>query len=68
MVINSALLSRYESEYVSIGRAYRILVFACCDSRVIPSHILDTQPGEALMFRNIVNLVPAFNQVSRTEF
>ncbi|KAJ6760705.1 CARBONIC ANHYDRASE [Salix purpurea] len=39
------------------------LVFACCDSRVSPSNILDFQPGEAFMFRNIANLVPPFNQL-----
>jgi carbonic anhydrase len=46
----------------------QFLVFACSDSRVSPSHVLDFQPGEAFMVRNIANLVPAFNQVSRTEF
>uniref|UniRef100_A0A6N2LSR1 Carbonic anhydrase n=1 Tax=Salix viminalis TaxID=40686 RepID=A0A6N2LSR1_SALVM len=41
----------------------KFLVFACCDSRVSPSNILDFQPGEAFVFRNIANLVPPFNQV-----
>ncbi|KAJ6339812.1 hypothetical protein OIU77_007703 [Salix suchowensis] len=41
----------------------KFLVFACCDSRVSPSNILDFQPGEAFMFRNIANLVPPFNQL-----
>ncbi|KAF9667863.1 hypothetical protein SADUNF_Sadunf15G0067500 [Salix dunnii] len=41
----------------------KFLVFACCNSRVSPSNILDFQPGEAFMFRNIANLVPAFNQL-----
>ncbi|KAJ0105052.1 hypothetical protein Patl1_18029 [Pistacia atlantica] len=40
----------------------KFLVFACSDSRVCPSHVLDFQPGEAFMVRNIANLVPAFNQ------
>ncbi|KAJ6760703.1 CARBONIC ANHYDRASE [Salix purpurea] len=42
----------------------QFLVFACCDSRVSPSNILDFQPGEAFMFHNIANLVPPFNQLT----
>ncbi|TXG50285.1 hypothetical protein EZV62_022809 [Acer yangbiense] len=41
----------------------KILVFACSDSRVCPSHVLDFQPGEAFIVRNIGNMVPAFNQL-----
>ncbi|XP_057952099.1 carbonic anhydrase 2-like isoform X2 [Malania oleifera] len=45
------------------GQHPKFLVFACSDSRVSPSNILDFQPGEAFMARNIANLVPAFNQL-----
>ncbi|CAK7328925.1 unnamed protein product [Dovyalis caffra] len=45
------------------GQSPKFLVFACSDSRVSPSHVLDFQPGEAFMARNIANLVPAFNQL-----
>ncbi|KAF2311407.1 hypothetical protein GH714_022736 [Hevea brasiliensis] len=45
------------------GQQPKFLVFACSDSRVGPSHVLDFQPGEAFMFHNIANLVPAFNQL-----
>ncbi|KAK2656656.1 hypothetical protein Ddye_009708 [Dipteronia dyeriana] len=41
----------------------KFLVFACSDSRVSPSHVLDFHLGEAFMARNIANLVPAFNQL-----
>ncbi|KAK9203121.1 hypothetical protein WN943_013375 [Citrus x changshan-huyou] len=44
------------------GQHPKFLVFACSDSRVSPSHVLDFQPGEAFMARNIANMVPAFNQ------
>ncbi|KAE8686581.1 Carbonic anhydrase [Hibiscus syriacus] len=38
------------------------LVFACSDSRVCPSHVLDFQPGEAFMVRNIANMVPPYDK------
>ncbi|XP_059656376.1 carbonic anhydrase 2-like isoform X2 [Cornus florida] len=45
------------------GQSPKFLVFACSDSRVCPSHILNFRPGEAFMSRNIANMAPAFNQV-----
>ncbi|CAI0434722.1 unnamed protein product [Linum tenue] len=39
------------------------MVFACSDSRVCPSQILDFQPGEAFMVRNIANMVPPYDLV-----
>ncbi|KAJ8759003.1 hypothetical protein K2173_003241 [Erythroxylum novogranatense] len=44
------------------GQSPKFLVFACSDSRVCPSHILNFQPGEAFMVRNIANMVPPYDQ------
>ncbi|CAK9182739.1 unnamed protein product [Ilex paraguariensis] len=44
------------------GQSPKFLVFACSDSRVCPSHILDFQPGEAFIVRNIANMVPPYDQ------
>ncbi|XP_010251256.1 PREDICTED: carbonic anhydrase 2-like isoform X2 [Nelumbo nucifera] len=44
------------------GQSPKFMVFACSDSRVCPSHILNLQPGEAFMVRNIANMVPAYDQ------
>ncbi|KAK4485772.1 hypothetical protein RD792_008418 [Penstemon davidsonii] len=44
------------------GQSPKFLVFACSDSRVCPSHILNFQPGEAFMVRNIANMVPPFDR------
>lgn len=41
------------------------MVFACSDSRVCPSHVLDFQPGDAFVVRNIANMVPPFDKVNK---
>ncbi|XP_058088766.1 carbonic anhydrase 2-like isoform X2 [Magnolia sinica] len=47
---------------LSKGQSPKFMVFACADSRVCPSHILNFQPGEAFMVRNIANMVPPFDK------
>ncbi|XP_022878285.1 carbonic anhydrase 2-like isoform X1 [Olea europaea var. sylvestris] len=48
-------------EKLKTGQSPKFLVFACSDSRVCPSHILNFQPGEAFMVRNIANMVPPYD-------
>jgi carbonic anhydrase len=38
----------------------RMLVIACCDSRVDPATIFDAGPGELFIIRNVANLVPPY--------
>ncbi|KAK9090422.1 hypothetical protein Sjap_023599 [Stephania japonica] len=45
------------------GQSPKFMVFACSDSRVCPSHVLDFQPGEAFVVRNVANMVPPFDQI-----
>lgn len=45
------------------GQSPKFMVFACSDSRVCPSHMLDFQPGEAFMVRNIANMVPSYDKI-----
>jgi carbonic anhydrase len=42
------------------GQEPQVMVIACADSRVDPSQIFDTAPGEAFIVRNIAALVPPF--------
>lgn len=45
---------------LSKGQQPRVLVIACSDSRVDPTQIFDTGPGELFMVRNVAALVPPF--------
>lgn len=42
------------------GQSPRVLVIACSDSRVDPTQIFDTSPGEIFVVRNVAALVPPF--------
>ena len=42
------------------GQQPRLLVIACCDSRVDPATIFDAYPGELFVIRNIANLAPPY--------
>lgn len=42
------------------GQSPKIMVIACSDSRVEPSQIFDTNPGEMFVVRNVAALVPPF--------
>ena len=40
------------------GQQPKILVVACCDSRVDPAILLQCDPGELFVVRNVANIVP----------
>lgn len=42
----------------SKGQSPKIAVVACCDSRVDPAIIMDSEPGDLFIVRNVANLVP----------
>lgn len=46
-------------QLVSEGQFPKSIIIGCCDSRVHPAQILDTEPGEVFVVRNVANLVPA---------
>ncbi|XP_008806899.2 carbonic anhydrase, chloroplastic-like isoform X3 [Phoenix dactylifera] len=43
------------------GQSPKFMVFACADSRVCPSVVLNFQPGEAFTVRNIASMVPPYD-------
>jgi len=42
------------------GQSPRVMIIACSDSRVDPTQIFDTNPGEIFVVRNVAALVPPF--------
>lgn len=53
----SHLLYKHLSEQ---GQSPSAIVIACSDSRVAPTMILDCDPGNLFMIRNVANLVPPY--------
>ena len=53
---------RTRDRWVSLseGQSPQVMVIACSDSRVDPSQIFDTSPGEMFVVRNVAALVPPF--------
>ena len=55
-------LRRERSRWLELrdGQSPKVMVIACSDSRVEPSQIFDTLPGEIFVVRNVAALVPPF--------
>ncbi len=55
------LFSRLATE----GQTPNMLFIGCCDSRVNPDYYLSPSPGDLFILRNIGNLVPSYEMVTK---
>ncbi len=44
------------------GQQPKVMVIACCDSRVDPAVILQCDPGDLFVVRNVANIVPPYEK------
>ncbi len=44
------------------GQQPKVMVVACCDSRVDPALILQCDPGDLFVVRNVANIIPPFEK------
>lgn len=52
-------IMQYLSHY---GQKPKIMVVACCDARVDPALILQCDPGDLFVVRNVANIVPPYEK------
>ena len=57
---NEWVSEREQWEKLGEGQSPKVMVIACSDSRVDPTQIFDTRPGEIFVVRNVAALVPPF--------
>jgi carbonic anhydrase len=53
--------ARYDA-LANKGQAPKVMIVACSDSRVDPTRVFDTEPGQAFLLRNVANLVPPYER------
>lgn len=58
----AGITSQPQNPYKSLmqDQAPRVMIIACCDSRVDPAIITNADLGDILMIRNVANLIPPY--------
>lgn len=57
---------KYKDYFTSLGRKQEphTLFIGCCDSRIDPTLITNTLPGELFIIRNIANIIPHYRKTA----
>jgi carbonic anhydrase len=55
----------YFDRLIKEGQHPTALVVACCDSRCDPALLMDCDPGDMFVVRNVANLVPPYQQAGK---
>jgi carbonic anhydrase len=50
------------SHLADVGQTPQALFLTCSDSRIVPADLVNADPGDIFVLRNIGNIVPAFSQ------
>ncbi len=58
-VLGDRSVMHYLSDY---GQQPEIMIVACCDSRVDPALILQCDPGDLFVVRNVANIIPPYEK------
>lgn len=58
-VLGDNAIMQYLAYY---GQAPQAMVVACCDSRVDPALILQCDPGDLFVVRNVANIIPPYEK------
>ena len=56
----SALYNRLATD----GQSPKALMISCADSRIVPEHIMQAEPGDLFVCRNAGNIVPPFTETN----
>ncbi|MDB5687718.1 MAG: carbonic anhydrase [Rhizorhabdus sp.] len=52
------------NKLASDGQSPKALMISCADSRIVPEHIMQAQPGDLFVCRNAGNIVPPYSQAN----
>lgn len=63
LTFKSSRFNDYKDDFNSLvekGQSPEVLFIGCSDSRVVPDLIMDSNPGDMFILRNVGNFVPPF--------
>jgi carbonic anhydrase len=59
-----SIRSELYGQLASRGQSPKALMISCADSRIVPEHVMQAEPGDLFVCRNAGNIVPPFAQMN----